>query len=81
MESQKDNLKVSGQPNVATGATGGIGSFGKTGGPGLPGLPITTTEDATIKPLQIEEGDDTMRHLVMHFQGATGAMGFNAHIN
>ena len=75
MESQKDNLKVTGQPNGATGATGGIGSIGKTGGPGLPGLPITTTEDATIKPLHQDEGDETMRHLVMHFQGATGAMG------
>ena len=32
MESQKDNLKVSGQPNGTTGATGGIGSFGNTGG-------------------------------------------------
>jgi len=57
------------------GAAGDKGNVGGTGGPGLAGGPLTTQEADTHNTLPLDEDDETMRHLVTHFQGATGAMG------
>jgi len=76
MESQKDNLKVSGQPNGTTGATGGIGSFGKTGGPGLPGGLATPPTKHDYIPLSIDELNNEVRNeRINMFVGMTGGVG------
>ena len=58
-----------------------VRSYGATGGTGGPGgTPTSASENAPISPsvlpgVFVGEEDDPMRHLVMHFQGSTGAMG------
>ena len=61
---------VQGSP---TGGTGGVGGDGKkpTTEPASSLPPIRVTPVASISG----DDDDPMRHMVMHFQGSTGAMG------
>lgn len=76
MESQNDNLNVTGQPNGATGATGGIGYTGNTGGPGLPGGPINPFKTNDNTPLSIDALTNEVRQeRINMFVGMTGGVG------
>ena len=57
-----------------------MNSVGATGGTGAPGgIPSTDPLSPPLPPATtaayIGEDDDPMRHMLMHFQGSTGAMG------
>lgn len=77
MESQNDNLNVTGQPNGATGATGEIGYTGNTGGPVLlPGGPVNPFKTNDNTPLSIDDLTNEVRQeRINMFVGMTGGVG------